>query len=58
LTSDPDDVQPLGVGLGEEYLHLLYQEYREDVSGVKRVGLMYTHGFVHDAVVEFPILGG
>ncbi len=40
----PGDVQPLGVGLGEEYLHLLYQEYRDDVSGVKRVGLMYTHG--------------
>ncbi|RJU92043.1 MAG: hypothetical protein DWC03_07500 [Candidatus Poseidoniales archaeon] len=40
----PGDAQPLGVGLGEEYLHLLYQEYRDDVSGVERVGLMYTHG--------------
>lgn len=40
----PGDTQPLGVGLGDEYLHLLYQEYRDDVSGVERVGLMYTHG--------------
>ena len=40
----PGDVQPLGVGLGEEYLHLVYQEYRDDVTGIERVGLMYTHG--------------
>ena len=40
----PGDAQPLGVGLGDEYLHLLYQEYRDDVSGIERVGLMYTHG--------------
>ena len=40
----PGDAQPVAVGLGEEYLHLLYQEYRDDVTGVERVGLMYTHG--------------
>tara|TARA_B100000683_G_scaffold267038_1_gene300154 strand:+ start:354 stop:5243 length:4890 start_codon:yes stop_codon:yes gene_type:complete len=40
----PGDAQPLAVGLGEEYLHILYQEYRDDVSGIERVGLMYTHG--------------
>ena len=40
----PGDTQPLGVGLGDEYLHLLYQEYRDDVTGIERVGLMYTHG--------------
>ena len=40
----PADAQSLGVGLGEEYLHLVYQEYRDDVSGIERVGLMYTHG--------------
>ena len=40
----PGDTQALGVGLGDEYLHLLYQEYRDDVSGLERVGLMYTHG--------------
>ena len=40
----PGDAQPLAVGLGEEYLHILYQEYRDDVTGIERVGLMYTHG--------------
>jgi subtilisin family serine protease len=40
----PADAQPLGVGLGEEYLHLVYQAYRDDVTGVERTGLMYTHG--------------
>ena len=40
----PEDVQPLGVALGDEYLHLLYQEYRDDVTGIERAGLMYTHG--------------
>ena len=38
------DAKPLGVALGAEYLHILYHEYREDVSGIKRAGLMYTHG--------------
>ena len=38
------DAPSLGVALGNEYLHLLYHEYREDVTGIKRAGLMYTHG--------------
>ena len=38
------DAKPLGVALGKEYLHILYQEYRDDVSGIERTGLMYTHG--------------
>ena len=40
----PGDAQSVGVGLGEEYLHVVYQEYRDDVTGIERVGLMYTHG--------------
>ena len=38
------DSSSLGVALGNEYLHILYHEYREDVTGIKRAGLMYTHG--------------
>ena len=34
----------LTIGLGEENLHILYQEIRDDVTGLDRVGLMYTHG--------------
>ena len=40
----PGDAQPVAVGLGDEYLHVMYQEYRDDVTGIERVGLMYTHG--------------
>ena len=39
-----DEAQPLAIGLGEEYLHILYQQNRDDVTGVERVGLMYSHG--------------
>ena len=40
----PSDAQPLAIGLGDEYLHILYQEYRDDVTGIERVGMMYAHG--------------
>ena len=49
----PADAQPLAVGLGDEYLHVLYQEYRDDVSGIERVGMMYTHGDVSEASWSF-----
>lgn len=49
----PADAQPLAVGLGKEYLHILYQEYRDDVSGVERVGLMYTHGALNEPSWSF-----
>ena len=39
-----EDAQPLAMALGDEFLHILYQEYRSDVTGIERVGLMYTHG--------------
>ena len=38
------DAQPLAIALGEEYLHIIYQQKRDDVTGIERVGLMYTHG--------------
>jgi subtilisin family serine protease len=34
----------LVIGYGVENLHILYQEMRNDVTGIDRVGLMYTHG--------------
>lgn len=49
----PADAQPLAVGLGEEYLHIFYQEYRDDVTGVERVGLMYTHGALNEPSWSF-----
>ena len=38
------EAQPLAIALGEEYLHILYQQRRDDITGIERVGLMYTHG--------------
>jgi len=49
----PADAQPLGVGLGEEHLHIIYQEYRDDVTGIERAGLMYTHGPLTSAAWSF-----
>ena len=48
-----DDAQPLAVAFGEEHLHVLYQEYRSDVTGIERVGLMYTHGSFAEASWSF-----
>ncbi len=49
----PGDAQPLGVGLGDEHLHLIYQEYRDDVTGIERAGLMYTHGSLTSSAWSF-----
>ena len=40
----PSQGDALAIGLGEENLHILYQEIRDDVTGLDRVGMMYTHG--------------
>jgi len=40
----PSQGDALAIGLGEENLHILYQEVRNDVTGIDRIGLMYTHG--------------
>ena len=40
----PSKGDPLAISYGEENLHIIYQEMRDDVTGINRVGLMYTHG--------------
>ena len=40
----PSQGDSLAIALGQENLHILYQEIRDDVSGLDRVGLMYAHG--------------
>ena len=45
----PSKGDAIAIAYGEENLHILYQEMRDDVTGIKRVGLMYTHG---DATVS------
>ena len=40
----PDDGDQLATVLDEGVLHVLFQELRDDVTGVERTGLMYTRG--------------
>ncbi len=40
----PSQGDALAIALGEENMHILYQEIRDDVTGIDRVGLMYAHG--------------
>ena len=40
----PSKGDAIAIAYGEENLHILYQEMRDDVTGINRVGLMYTHG--------------
>ncbi len=40
----PSQGDSLAIALGEENMHILYQEIRDDVTGIDRVGLMYAHG--------------
>ena len=40
----PSQGDSLAIDIGEENMHILYQELRDDVTGIERVGLMYAHG--------------
>ena len=40
----PSQGDSLAIALGKENMHVLYQELRDDISGIERVGLMYAHG--------------
>ena len=40
----PSQGDSLAIAPGEENMHVLYQELRDDVTGIERVGLMYAHG--------------
>ena len=45
----PSDGDQLATLLNEGVLHILYQEFRDDVTGVERTGLMYTRGDLDSA---------
>ena len=40
----PSQGDSLAIDIGGENMHILYQELRDDVTGIERVGLMYAHG--------------
>ena len=35
---------PVSVAISEDRLHVLFQTARDDVTGIERLGLLYTHG--------------
>ncbi len=40
----PSAGSPVSVAIGEDRLHILYQSERNDITGLERLGLLYTHG--------------
>jgi serine protease AprX len=54
----PQDGDPLAVSIGEKYIHLLYQEIRDDVTGEERVGLFYAHGELSNTPFTFQAPAG
>ena len=54
----PHQGDPLAVAIGEKYVHLLYQEIRDDVTGVDRVGLFYAHGEMTNTPFTFQAPAG
>lgn len=54
----PQDGDSIAVGIGQEEIHFLYQAYRDDVTGIKRVGLFYAHGIISQTPFTFQAPAG
>ncbi len=54
----PNDGDPLAVAIGESQIHLLYQEMRDDITGIERVGLVYAHGTMDQLPFSFQSSAG
>jgi subtilisin family serine protease len=48
----------LAVGIGQDSIHMLYQEMRDDVTGIERVGLFYAHGTISQTPFNFQAPAG
>jgi len=54
----PQHGDALAVGIGRDSIHLLYQEMRDDVTGIERVGLFYAHGTISQTPFNFQAPAG
>ena len=54
----PSDGDSLAVAIGSDDIHLLYQEIRDDVTGIDRVGLFYAHGDLSQTPFGFQAPAG
>ena len=49
----PGKTDPVAVAMGDEDGHILYQDTRNDTTGVDRLGLWYAHGLPEQAAWSF-----
>ena len=54
----PQHGDSIAVGIGQEEIHLLYQEMRSDGTGIERVGLYYAHGIISQTPFNFQAPAG
>lgn len=54
----PQDGDSLAVALGKDEIHILYQEMRDDSTGIDRVGLFYAHGVISQTPFSFQAPAG
>lgn len=54
----PSKGDPVSIAIGEEQLHLLFQSERDDVTGIERLGLLYSHGARDQASWTFLAAAG
>ena len=53
LKVTPGKTSPVAVAMGDEDGHILYQDTRNDTTGVDRLGLWYAHGLPEQASWSF-----
>ncbi len=53
LKVTPGKTDPVAVAMGDEDGHILYQDTRNDTTGVDRLGLWYAHGLPEQASWSF-----
>ena len=49
---------PPAIGIGEEKIHILYQAKRDDITGIQRMGLFYSHGRLGESAWSFHLAVG
>jgi len=49
---------PPAIAIGEEKIHILYQAKRDDITGIQRMGLFYSHGRLGESAWSFHLAVG
>ncbi|CAI8398540.1 MAG: Serine protease AprX [Marine Group II euryarchaeote MED-G33] len=54
----PRSASPIEVEIGEDDIHLLHQNLRDDSTGEERLGMFYAHGNINEQNWAFSIAAG